>query len=87
MHASDDRGKTWQHVGLPGPMQWPQVFTCASGADTVYVIVCLSHMAWLLKESHRRHTMAHPAEGTILIVASSYAAVPVKAKNVSLHHV
>ena len=33
MHASDDRGKTWQHVGLPGPMQWPQMFTCASGAD------------------------------------------------------
>ncbi len=32
VHASDDRGKTWQHVGLPGPMQWPQIFTCASGA-------------------------------------------------------
>ena len=36
VHASDDRGKTWQHVGLPGPMQWPQIFTCASGAgDTI----------------------------------------------------
>ena len=36
VHASDDRGKTWQHVGLPGPMQWPQIFTCASGARLTY---------------------------------------------------
>ena len=35
VHASDDRGKTWQHVGLPGPLQWPQIFTCASGAAFV----------------------------------------------------
>ena len=31
VHASDDGGRTWQHVGLPGPIQWPQIFTCASG--------------------------------------------------------
>lgn len=31
VHASDDGGRTWSHVGLPGPMQWPQIFTCASG--------------------------------------------------------
>ena len=32
VHASDDGGRTWQHVGLPGPIQWPQIFTVASGA-------------------------------------------------------
>lgn len=31
VEASDDGGKTWAHVGSPGPMQWPQIFKCASG--------------------------------------------------------
>lgn len=35
VHASDDGGRSWQHVGLPGPMQWPQIFTCASGASAI----------------------------------------------------
>lgn len=32
VYASDDGGQSWRHVGSPGPMQWPQVFSCASGA-------------------------------------------------------
>jgi hypothetical protein len=32
VYASDDGGQSWQHVGSPGPMQWPQIFSCASGA-------------------------------------------------------
>lgn len=31
VYASDDGGNSWQHVGSPGPMQWPQIFSCASG--------------------------------------------------------
>ena len=34
VHASDDGGRSWQHVGLPGVMQWPQIFTCSSGAPS-----------------------------------------------------
>lgn len=34
LYASDDGGKSWQQVGLLGPLQWPQIFSCNSGAQT-----------------------------------------------------
>ena len=43
VHASDDGGRSWQHVGLPGVMQWPQIFTCASGAPAIPF--CSKHVA------------------------------------------
>ncbi|KDD75669.1 hypothetical protein H632_c560p2, partial [Helicosporidium sp. ATCC 50920] len=40
--ASDTNGATWAHVGSVGPMNWPQIFRCASG---VYVIGTQRHFS------------------------------------------
>ena len=43
VHASDDGGRSWQHVWMAGVMQWPQIFTCASGAPAI--LSCSKHVA------------------------------------------
>lgn len=37
LYASDDSGKSWSQIAAPGPLQWPQLFSCASG---VYILGC-----------------------------------------------
>lgn len=40
--ASDNEGVSWSQIGTLGPMNWPQVFKCASG---VYVIGTQRHFS------------------------------------------
>ncbi len=40
LYASDDGGKSWRLVGMPGPLQWPQIFSCASGERRRFPATC-----------------------------------------------
>jgi hypothetical protein len=42
LYASDDSGKSWSQIAAPGPLQWPQLFSCASG-DLRLLIICSLH--------------------------------------------
>ena len=39
VYASDDGGGSWQQVGTPGPLQWPQIFSTSTGRLTLDLLL------------------------------------------------
>lgn len=48
VYASDDGGLKWAPLATAGPMQWPQIFSCASGENAIAPTLLICRIQRLL---------------------------------------